>query len=259
MNVDASYLRKKIKGKIISFEGLDCSFKETNHRAFVKRLKDFIGSSTILIGSKDDKNNIMERIYTESFPRYDNESSYFVKQWLSGQYEREYLEPEVVCQLYAIDRFDYWNKLDDNKMSNLKRLENGACFIFDRYSSSNAMYNPRYKNPSYHDLEFDSRNYYNPNPNIVFMMVMNDFDKWMKLVAQKKNKDCNESDIAFLSKVYDNMEYLIDNDTFARVNINLIPVNCIDKDGNIKSRERLEDEIWTLFINFITTDDIKKG
>lgn len=52
------------KGLIIAFEGLDCSFKETNYKEFASRLvRDYPSKQDFII--------------TESFPRYQNKGSYF--------------------------------------------------------------------------------------------------------------------------------------------------------------------------------------
>ena len=77
-------------GIIIAFEGLDCSFKETNYNEFVQRMKAVYGSDNIL---------------TESFPRYDNESSIALKKWLNGIFDRVHLIKFLfgVNCLYSID------------------------------------------------------------------------------------------------------------------------------------------------------------
>ena len=57
------------QGKLFAFEGLDCSFKETNSKAYLDYLR-----------SKGRKAELF------SFPRYDKESSYFVREYLGGKY-----------------------------------------------------------------------------------------------------------------------------------------------------------------------------
>ena len=73
------------RGKIIEFEGLDSSFKETNAKCLYDYLKD-----------KGYKVNIV------SFPRYDCDSSYFVKRLLSGIYGvQDKVNPQIINKMYA--------------------------------------------------------------------------------------------------------------------------------------------------------------
>ena len=60
------------KGKIIAFEGLDCSFKETNYKKFTENLK------------KNYELKEGEDLVTESFPRYDNDITIPLKKWLKS-------------------------------------------------------------------------------------------------------------------------------------------------------------------------------
>lgn len=105
------------KGKMIVFEGLDYSFKETN----TKRLYEYI------------KNNITEKVILLSFPNYEGESSKYVKKYLSGFYgEASTLDPYKSSIFYAMDRFEVIN---DMKIK--EKLEEGYYIICDRYTGSN--------------------------------------------------------------------------------------------------------------------------
>ena len=63
------------KGLIIAFEGLDCSFKETNCINFFRRIQDEFSESS-------------KNIFYESFPRYGNWSTKAVEKWLNGSIDR---------------------------------------------------------------------------------------------------------------------------------------------------------------------------
>ena len=68
-----NYLEEALNGRIIAFEGLDNSFKETNYHAFVARLRY----------SADVE------ILTESFPRYGTQSAIMLEKWLDDLSERK--------------------------------------------------------------------------------------------------------------------------------------------------------------------------
>jgi thymidylate kinase len=231
---------------IIAFEGLDCSFKETNFKAFVSHLRDMRDPSGF-------------NIITESFPRYRHPAAYHLEQWLGNRYDRSLLKahPSAVDSFYSIDRFDYWyNKpnyeevgdpsdyrwidIVDGKVS----ADKFTYFVFDRYNLSNTIYNPIYPGIDIRDFTFDSDTYAIPNPNIVVWMRMRSFDVLCNLLAQKQNKDANELDTEFLRGVWERSEAIIQSDIFDKLGIKLIVVDCLDEDLNIKSRDEICEYIW---------------
>lgn len=231
---------------IIAFEGLDCSFKETNFKAFVNHLRDTRDPSGF-------------NIITEAFPRYDSHAAYHLKQWLGGHYDRSLLKahPSAVDSFYSIDRFDYWyHKLNYEEVGDPSdyrwiNIVDGKVatnkftyFVFDRYNLSNTIYNPIYPGVDIRDFTFDSDIYAIPNPNIVVWMRMRSFEILCDLLAQKQNKDANELDIEFLRGVWERSEAIIKSDIFDKLGIKLIVVDCLDEDLNIKSREEIREYIW---------------
>lgn len=231
---------------IISFEGLDCSFKETNFKSFVDRLKIMRDSSGF-------------NIVTESFPRYGHPAAYHLEQWLGNHYNRNVLKshPSAVDSLYSMDRFDYWyhkpNYEEENDPSDYRWIDiidgkisanRFTYFVFDRYNLSNTIYNPIYPGVDIRDFTFDSDTFAIPNPNIVVWMRMRSFDVLCDLLAQKQNKDANELDIEFLRGVWERSEEIIKSDIFNKLGIKLIVVDCLDEDLNIKSREEISNYIW---------------
>ena len=106
------------RGKLFAFEGLDCSFKETNSKAYLEYLRS-LGRTAELF----------------SFPRYDLEPSYFVKEYLAGKYgKQESLNESVISLFYMMDMFDCVRK-HINPL-----LEQGVDVILDRYWYSNIYY-----------------------------------------------------------------------------------------------------------------------
>lgn len=231
---------------IIAFEGLDCSFKETNFKAFVNHLRDMRDPSGF-------------NIITESFPRYGSHAAYHLEQWLGNHYDRNLLKahPSAVDSFYSIDRFDYWyhkpNYEDAGDPSDYRWIDivdgkvatnKFTYFVFDRYNLSNTIYNPIYPGVDIRDFTFDRDIYAIPNPNIVVWMRMRSFEILCDLLAQKQNKDANELDIEFLRGVWERSEAIIKSDIFDKLGIKLIVADCIDEDLNIKSREEIRKYIW---------------
>lgn len=106
------------QGKLFAFEGLDCSFKETNSKAYLDYLR-----------SKGRKAELF------SFPRYDKESSYFVREYLGGKYGNQDTIPYAAISLcYMMDMFDCAKK------HIIPLMEQGVDIVLDRYWYSNIYY-----------------------------------------------------------------------------------------------------------------------
>lgn len=257
-------------GTIIDFEGLDCSFKETNARAFTEKIVNMFPTCPTLY---------------ESFPRYDKESSKFVQKWLNGSYDRQVLmnHPEAVDSFYSIDRFDFWHSFQGDYPITTHTFYRMRMFmfIFDRYNISNAIYNPMSGDmPSVEDFTFDNRVYAIPQPDVVVWMRMPSFDAFKAILAEKKNKDKNESDMEFIKKVWERSEYAIENNLFEQAGIHLITVDCLEEypvelyknqimsdkcfsvasteeynvhmcGYRIKSKEELANEVWEKVTSYL--------
>lgn len=226
-------LEEMLNGRIIAFEGLDNSFKETNYKAFVARLRY--------------EANV--EIITESFPRYGTAPAIMLEKWLDGSLDRDHMKayPTATCNLYCTDRLAYWYESVhglERKINKLKRKE--SVFLFDRYSSSNAIYNPMTDpdNVTVEDLCYDERVFGIPTPDIVVWMRMKSFDVLENLIAAKANKDLNELDTSFIQDVWERSERAIKTNVFASAGINLIVIDVLREDNTIKTREELADEIW---------------
>lgn len=230
---------------IIAFEGLDCSFKETNYKSFISHLRDMRDPSGF-------------SIITQSFPRYKHPACYGVERWLGNNYDRDVLKqhPMAVDSFYSMDRFDYWyHKSNDGDILTDYRwidIVNGkhatnrfTYFVFDRYNLSNTIYNPIYPGVDIRDFTFDSDIFAIPNPDIIVWMRMRSFDVLCELLAKKKDKDANEVDIEFLRSVWERSESIIKSNIFDKLGIKLIVVDCLDEDLNIKSRDEIREYIWT--------------
>lgn len=216
------------KGKIIAFEGLDCSFKETQSFMLDHKLKS-MGYNTTLI----------------SFPRYDTASGGIIFHLLRGGYgDINNLSPQLIGDCYSIDRALSWYKDIKDK------YDNGSIIIFDRWMYSNIYNATRSCRESENSDELRSvmmsyivkeHNVYKlPLPDITLHMDM-PIETTIKLLTEKKNKDANELDLGFLTDVFrmSNFFYnevMKDNPTIAHI-------RCVDDKGKILSREDIHDNI----------------
>lgn len=259
-----------IAGKIIAFEGLDCSFKETNHNTFCIKLRDNVYLSKEYSATVNGTHCLCEgNIIIESFPRYGEHGAFFVEKWLQDPVFRKSVigNNDVIDTFFSLDRYDYWYSHYDN-IAYRPKTKNGvsgnyqktegiitnrynlldnklAAFVFDRYASSNAIYNPLGgQRPQIEDFEFDNERFAIPKPDIVIWMRTGDFGVLTDLLAKKKNKDANELDLEFLERVWNNAEHAINNNLFQKSGIDLIVIDTLNPDRSIRSKESIADEIW---------------
>ncbi|WP_301066540.1 hypothetical protein [uncultured Duncaniella sp.] len=127
---------------VIAFEGLDGCFKST----VCGLLKDTIEATHT--GLLDSYSTYVK---FQQFPRYRDESSYFVRQYLKEDlFDRKYCDPiKVVHPFYYLDRFAFWHEktkseVTDNVTTQQDIYDLGDPFkniwIFDRYTWSSLTY-----------------------------------------------------------------------------------------------------------------------
>ena len=211
-----------MRGKIIEFEGLDASFKETNAKALADYLRKKGYPVSVI-----------------SFPRYNKESSYFVRKMLDGYYGK--VKPEIIHKMYALDRYDYI------KMNNVEtRLESGEWFIFDRYVGSSMLYQTAEIEDNKERIEMQNKiaEYeYEvlglPKPDLVIAMKST-----LKLIvhkiSEKEKTDSFERNIKFIQKVSNIYDQLISTNDWEEVLI-----YKADSIGGYKFKTKVEilDEI----------------
>lgn len=236
------------KGKIIVFEGLDYSFKEYNS----KKLYEYI------------KENITKKVILLSFPNYESNSSYFVNEYLQGNYgECSKVDEKECTLLYAVDRYDTIKK------NNVKELlEEGYYIIMDRYIGSNLIFqtakifNREKDIINDNDIRIttgliDSKiNDYVEWALHLELNVLN-LPKWNEVIYMNmplrvsyplmkerdlkngKEEDGHESNKDFLECVEMNAIRLCN-----KLNWNI--VNCVDSEDNIRSEEDIFDNIKSI-------------
>lgn len=188
------------KGKIIVFEGLDYSFKETNS----KKLYEYI------------KENITEKVLLIPFPNYASPTSIPIIKYLKGEYEElKNTNPYTISTMYALDRYDriYTNSIyiESYKKEKIIDLYNeGYYIIFDRYVGSNLIHQgSKFDNKIDYikfiswclDLEYNKNKL--PKPDITIYLNM-PVEISHKLIQGRNNKfnskeniDLHESDLHY--------------------------------------------------------------
>lgn len=229
--IDLSHL----KGKIICFEGIDCSFKETNTKA----LCDALWQQNI-------KTQIVEA------PNYENESSVYVRRFLAGKYGNpKDLDPTVISSFYMLDQFDHWSRCKGY-------YELGWTTIFDRSWLSNLYYqlvryndytdifkNSDEKIKHWKEIEEMANRLKLPVPNYIIKMKMGT-ENIIKLVKEKNSSnDIHESNYKFLADVNKNFQRI---DLTQYCTNRCIDIKLEDKNGDI----RLRSDIFGSIIKELT-------
>ena len=225
-----------MRGKIIEFEGLDVSFKETNAKA----LADYLRKKGY-------------RVSVISFPRYNTESSYFVQKMLDGYYGT--VKPEVIHKMYALDRFDYI------KMNNVEsRLESGEWFIFDRYVGSSMLYQTAEIEDNKKRIEMQDKiaNYeYEvlgiPKPDLVIAMYST-LDLIVQKISEKGKTDVFERNTKFMRKVLNIYDQLISTNNWEPVMI----FNIKDGVYNFRTKKEILDDIIEIVNKKLLPDEDKE-
>jgi len=117
-----------MKGKLIVIEGVDGSGKETQSK-LLTNLLNFLSVETKLL----------------SFPNYEDNSSYLVKKYLEGNFNKNdgldvlsYIKQ--ASSFYTVDRiYTLFNKKNNTK-SYYEKLQEGMNIICDRYTTSNILH-----------------------------------------------------------------------------------------------------------------------
>lgn len=181
----------KTSTTLISIEGLDCSFKETNVAALKKQLE-----------------NDGYSVLSYDFPQYNRNSSYFVRSFLNNPIYRD-PEPLTIedcckyCIYYGLDRYDtYLNDIKDN-------MDKVDVILFDRYVTSNLHNAARMLPNKYNALEvldwfyrFDYDILRLPQEDLsIFLRMPYETSKIIR--SAKAGKDLNETDEEFCKKSYE--------------------------------------------------------
>ena len=214
-------------GKLLVFEGTDGSGKSTQFQLLTQRLE-------------------LEQVDFRRlrFPRYDQESSALIRMYLGGQFgsDPNAVNAYAASTFYAVDRMASY--LQDWK----RDYENGALFLADRYTTSNAVHQggkmtPEERNTFFswlYDLEFGKMEL--PKPDLVILLDM-PIELTRQLMRKRESDtntqaDIHEQDLDYLARC---RESALD----AARHYGWQVVSCA-RDGRIRTIEDIHEEVYAI-------------
>jgi len=144
---------------------------------------DASGKSTQVQLLSQNLEKLWKTVKIIDFPRYDEESSFFVRKYLSGDYGKE-LSAEISSLFFAMDRFDASHEFKDD-------IQNYDYVIANRYVSASMIHHGcKIENTSERDkfinwlenLEYNICNI--PKPDKVFFLSLS-FENNQKLLQKR--------------------------------------------------------------------------
>ena len=218
----------QLKGIFIVLEGSDGSGKSTQLALLLNRLINE-GCS----------------VETFDFPQYDKNSSYFVREYLNGNYgSADDVGPYTASLFYALDRYEAAPSIQ-------KALDEGKVVIANRFTGSNmAHQGTKFNNTEERKgyflwldaIEFQMLRIPRPDLSIVLRVpaeiAQNLVDQKEKRSYTDKNRDIHEADLEHLKKsveVYDNLCELFPKDFKA--------LDCV-RDNRLMQIEDIHKIIW---------------
>ncbi|HSW80476.1 MAG TPA: FAD-dependent thymidylate synthase [Candidatus Saccharimonadales bacterium] len=215
-------------GVFIAIEGIDGAGKATQFELLTKRL-DLAGFEVARF----------------DFPRYDDPSSYFVKQYLNGAYgSLNDVGPYTASLFYALDRYAASKQIRD-------ALAKGKIVLSNRFTGSNmAHQGTKFTNADERrgffiwldNLEFEMLKIPRPDLNLVLRvpaeLAQMQVDKKEKRSYTDKKRDIHEEDLDHLrltSEVYDDMCQLFPRD--------YVRVDSV-RSGEMMPPETISNLVW---------------
>ena len=208
-------------GKIIAFEGIDRSGKETQATILYKRVKEK-GINVQLI----------------SFPNYSSDSSLLVKKYLKGDFGQKSanINPYAAAMFFALDRFlslESWYPF----------YQQGGIVICDRYVSSNVAYQAskiKKKIERNRFLDWITSLEYTkleaPQATLTFFL---DISPYLTCsLGQREKTDIHEKDLDYVEKVYFLYKRMSGKRSWRTI--------CCTQGEVVRSVEDISNDIWKL-------------
>ncbi len=231
------------RGVFLVIEGTDGSGKGTQFALLAERLK------------REGYD-----VATFDFPQYEEESSYFVRQYLNGNYgSAEDVGPYTGSLFYALDRYQAANAIRE-------ALDAGKVVLANRFTGSNmAHQGTKFSNAEERrgyfiwldNLEFVMLKIPRPDRSIVLRVPA---ETAQQLVDQKetrnytdKKRDLHEADLSHLQRaveVYDDLCQLFPKD-FQRI-------DCV-RSGSLMSIEVINDLLWETIMPLLPAKPTKSS
>ncbi|MEI6237703.1 MAG: FAD-dependent thymidylate synthase [Candidatus Saccharibacteria bacterium] len=227
------------RGVFIAIEGTDGSGKGTQF----KLLSESLQKAGYEVAEFD-------------FPQYDQASSYFVKEYLNGNYgSSTQVNPYMSSLFYALDRYQAAPKIK-------QALNQGKIVLANRFTGSNMghqgqKFNSQKERTAYYDwltnIEYVALCIPKPDKNIVLRVPA---EIAQKLVDKKetrgyttKQRDLHEADINHLKRavfVYDELCELFPNE--------FVKIDCVE-DGKMLSVNDIQHKLMEVTILYLPSND----
>ncbi len=221
-----------MQGNLIVIEGIDGSGKSTQYRKLVERL--------------ENEGREFRKIV---FPRYDNDSSALVREYLRGGFgtNPDDVNAYAASTFYAVDRFASF-KTDWGEY-----YKKGGLVLSDRYTTSNACHQgskvkgeERVKYLSWlYDFEFNLLGL--PAPSLVIYLNI-DIEVSRRQMEARQNATNTEADIH--EKDFDYLASCLEAGRFAAKTYGWKIIDCV-RDGEMRSIEDIHEEIYRAVIGAI--------
>ncbi|HMI09679.1 MAG TPA: hypothetical protein VK497_04785 [Candidatus Saccharimonadales bacterium] len=217
-------------GDFIAIEGGDGSGKATQTELYRAYVADVLKQPVLKM----------------SFPRYGEDSAYYVEQYLNGAYgSSSDVSAELGSLPYAIDRFAASSEIREFLQTP------GSLVISDRYIASNLAHqgvkiaDPEERKKFYErtmKTEYEVLGIPRPSKNIVLLMpshhMQANVDKKSARSYTTMKRDIHEADADHLEKAKANYEELCE-----LYPNEFIAIQCINESGNMRAIDDIQEEI----------------
>jgi len=222
------------KGKLIVIEGGDGAGKATQTDLLVHRLvQDGVTTGTL------------------DFPRFKtNTFGALIRECLDGKRgDYMHLDARVAATLFAADRFESKHILDE-------WLDEGRMVIMDRYTSANMIHqgsrldSAEERQEFFNWLEHIEYNVFKlPKPDLVIYLRMPTIER-LKLLEHAARQRENVIDVAESNPTHQETTAMIA-DELAESRPDWRVLECM-RDGQLRSREDIHEELYTIVKDFLT-------
>lgn len=213
-------------GRFFVIEGTDGSGKATQSKLLIERLV------------KEGYD-----VVTLDFPQYDSESSYFVREYLAGNYGNlEEVSPYSATAFYALDRYSVKNTVQ-------KALDEGKVVISNRFVGSNMAHQG-----SKFDKKEDRRGFFLWNDSFEFellglprptasIVLIVDEETTLNLIEQRSESDNRKKDIheADPNHIKKSIETYLDLTSLFKKDF--IRIDC-SRNKKMMTRDQIHNLVW---------------
>lgn len=231
----------KTEGKFFVIEGTDASGKATQFKLLAERLV-----------------NEGYDVVTFDFPQYEEESSYFVREYLAGKYgTSDEVGPYTGSVFYALDRFSAKEAIQ-------KALSEGKIVLSNRFTGSNmAHQGTKFSNPEQRrgffiwedNLEFQMMGIPRPTASVVLRVDADTAAQLIEMRSKQEDrpKDMHEADKSHLEKsveVYDDLCALFPKD--------FLRIDCV-RSNKFMTRGQIHELVWSAVNPMLPKPTKEKG